>query len=362
MTVIDRYIGKKFFITFFSILFAFILVFSLIHWVDHSSKYSKADIETILRFYINYVPQIINLVIPVCGLLTGLITFSNLGKYNELVALQVSGVSRRRYIMPALVICFIISTSLFFFNEYVLIDSNKKRVQIEKVEILKRKMPSKGVKTNVIFYLDETTIANIGRIDIDEQKLERTSIQYFEPDMKTITKRIDIANGTWTDSTEWSFIDVFVRTFDDDRIVVQSHDTLQFSDNSFKPIDFAEPRFRADRVDRFLTLNELINFANKRKAFGQTTERVDYEIYNCFFGPLSVFFMAFIGSILGSMIRKGSVIIYFLLCVIICLIYMVIVIMGKVFAQDNTIPAFLGASLPHLVTLLILSYLVNKKA
>ena len=363
MKVIDLYIGKRFFSTFFTILFVFILVFSLIHWIDHSGKYAKADVGAILRFYLNYTPQIINLVIPVCGLLSSLLTFSNLGKYNELVALQVSGVSRRRYILPALTLSFLISTALFFFNEYVLIDANLERDRIETVEIYKKTPKKKGEKRNVLLNTKNNGIIFAGNVHIDKGIMAPFNIQYYTNDRTRVIKRIDADSVLWNDSTGWVLKDAYVRHLNADTILSTEYKKhLQIEETSFSPKDFEEPVFRPDRVDKFLTLKELRNFSEKRASFGQTTYHVDYEIYNAFFAPLSIFFMTFIGSILGSMFTKGSVIIYFLACIIICLIYMVVVIIGKVLAQNNEIPALLGASLPHLATLCVLTFLVNKKS
>ena len=363
MKVIDRYIGKRFFINFFGVLFAFIIVFSMIHWVDHSGKYAKADIFTILSFYINYTPQIINLVIPVCGLLAGLLTFSNLGKYNELVALQVSGVSRIRYLLPALIISFIISVTLFFFNEFVLIDSNIKRQHIEQVEILKRSPKKKGIETGVLLNSLNNSIIQIGKVNISKGIITDFNIQFKSDSSEQIVKRIDADSVIWTDSTRWVLKNAYVRFMENDSVIsIRKHDSLSILETSFSPKDFEEPKFRPDRVDRYLTLKELTHFSEKQALFGQTTYQVDYEIYNTFFSPLSIFFMAFIGSILGSMFTKGSAIIYFLACIIICLMYMVIVIMGKVMSQNNEITPFLGASLPHITTFFVLLMLSNKKA
>lgn len=363
MKVIDRYIGKRFFINFFGVLCAFIIVFSMIHWVDHSGKYAKADITTILSFYINYVPQIINLVIPVCGLLAGLLTFSNLGKYNELVALQVSGVSRSRYLLPALIISFLISIALFFFNELVLIESNIKRQHIEQVQILKRNAKVKGIKTNVLLNSLNNSIIQIGKVNISKGVITDFNIQFKSDSTEQVIKRIDSDSVIWTDSTHWVLKNAYTREIEHDSVIsVLKSEKLSIEETGFKPNDFEEPKFRPDRVDRYLTLKELKHFSEKQSLFGQTTYQVDYEIFNTFFSPLSIFFMAFIGSILGSMFTKGNAIFYFLGCIIICLMYMVIVIMGKVMSQNNEISPFLGASLPHITTFLVLTFLMNKKS
>jgi lipopolysaccharide export system permease protein len=360
--VIDYYIGKRFFLNFFLVLGTFILIFNLIHWVDHTGKYAGAPMDKILLFYLYNIPQVINLVIPVAGLLAALITYSNLGKYRELIALQVAGVSKIRYMMPALILSFIFSFLLIFMNELFAIELNNERQYIERVEILGKRPLDKKVMKDLLFKISNDDIVQIGRVDFREEKLYKFNLQTIEN--RKVIERIDADTVTWNSETrKWILRNPILRKISEDSVEsMQKLDSLELKKLVFSLKDLKEPKFKPDRLERYMTLKQLRRFAEQRKTFGETTYHVDYEIYNAFFGPFSIFFMSFIGAALGSMFTRGGVMLYFLLTIIICLIYIVIVVVGKIMSQSNTISPFFGAMLPHLITLLVLLFISNKKA
>ena len=136
MNIIDKYIFKRYIYMFFFILLSFIFIFIIINWIDNNDKFvrNNAPLKIVLKYYYYNIPYVINIVISVCSLLAALLTFSGFGKYNELIALQVSGVSRIRIVSSVLISAFVISVLLFFFNEYVTVPFNKKRLYTYDVE------------------------------------------------------------------------------------------------------------------------------------------------------------------------------------------------------------------------------------
>jgi lipopolysaccharide export LptBFGC system permease protein LptF len=94
---------------------------------------------------------------------------------------------------------------------------------------------------------------------------------------------------------------------------------------------------------------------------GQSTNIVEFEIYNAYFYPLSIFFMTFIGAIMGSIYRRGGIMIFFFLCVFLCLVYVTIMAIGKILGHSNVITPLTGALLPHILSILILSVVYIRK-
>jgi lipopolysaccharide export LptBFGC system permease protein LptF len=188
------------------------------------------------------------------------------------------------------------------------------------------------------------------------------TIQYFNDSLRVL-KRVDASTIVW-DSTKWVLNDVQLRERDLEKQVnfsYQKRAKLTLPDLTFIPSDLEEKKFLAGRIERYLTLEELENYSAKLTSFAQPTFIVDYEIYNALLFPFAIFFMTFIGALLGSISNRGGTMVYFFICLLICLVYISIIVLGKIFGQANTISPMLGALLPHLVTSFVLFALAFRR-
>ena len=330
-----------------------------------NDKYTKqgADAFTILKYYYYHVPFVVNVVIPVVSLLSALLCFSNLGKYNELIVMQSAGVGKLRIILPALMAALSISVLLFFYNEYIGVDYTIKKYYVKDVEIYKEQPQNIDYRYNDIFTYKNNSVVQISELNIAERNLFNISVQYFSDSSLTVLKRIDADSAYWNEDNQLIYKNAHLRVKKHDNDTAYNHtfyETFIDSVIDVKAEDFIEKRFEAGKMERFLTLEELKEYSRKHASFGKKTSLVDYEIYNVYFFPLSIFFMTFLGAVIGSVHTRSSVMIYFILCIFICLIYIAIVIIGKILGQKDTIPPIAGASLPHLVTVLILLILSRR--
>ena len=187
------------------------------------------------------------------------------------------------------------------------------------------------------------------------------NIQYFSSS-DILIKRIDADTVKWVEGRGWKLEKPLIRNIKEKKAKInyKKLDTLFIEELDFSPDDFVEKEFKPGKMERFLTLKEMNRFAKKQTEFGQVTYIVDYEIFNTYFYPFSIFFMTFIGSMLGSIYSRGGLMGYFFLCIFFCLIYITIIIVGKVLGQSNSIPPLIGALLPHIITSIVLIFLTRK--
>jgi len=103
--IIDLYVAKKLIFTFFMVFTSLILVFYIItimELIDDVVENNVAFVR-IFEFIYYHTPEIISFALPVSVLTAVLLTFSMMSKNNELVAVQVSGISLYRLTLPAMV-------------------------------------------------------------------------------------------------------------------------------------------------------------------------------------------------------------------------------------------------------------------
>lgn len=350
--IADRYILKRYLFTFFFITISLLFVMTIFNWIDYNDKFTKnhAPASLVLEYYIYMQPYFLNIIVSVCALLAALMSFANLSKFNELIALQAGGVSRMRMIVPVLVAAIFISIGMLAFNEYITVAASSKKDYIFNELVLKKKV-MKDTRNRLIQRFRHDGLIYIDTYHTRDTVMTGVIFQYITDDM-AFTKRIDADSVIWQND-DWVLKNARIHTHatpDDSVFSFNQYSQYRLADFQLTPADFEMKLFRPGKIDRFNTIPEMLDYAEKLAFFGQPTFIVDYEIYNALFFPFSIFFMTFIGAILGSIHSRRGLMLYFFICLFICLLYIIVIVVGSVLGQNNTISPFLGALLPHLLT------------
>jgi len=101
--------------------------------------------ELIMYFSMNILP----IALPLAILLSSLMTFGNLGEFNELTAIKSSGISLLRVMVPISIWVFVCTIGLFYFNNYVVPFANLKAYSL--LYDLRQKKPSLDLKPGVFY-------------------------------------------------------------------------------------------------------------------------------------------------------------------------------------------------------------------
>ncbi len=110
MKLVDKYLLKEHMITVAYCLAAFTMMFVVADLFGHLSKFlqAKTPLHLVIRYYLFFVPSIVEYLLPASLMLATLYTLWQLTRNNELTALQASGVNLYRIILP------FIGAGLFF--------------------------------------------------------------------------------------------------------------------------------------------------------------------------------------------------------------------------------------------------------
>lgn len=111
-------------LTFFIVLFILILQFLFMYIDELIGKGLELKImaELLYHFSLTFVPM----ALPLSILLASLMTFGNMGEFNELTALKASGIPLRRIMRPVIIIVAVLSVVSFFFSNNIQPYSYKK--------------------------------------------------------------------------------------------------------------------------------------------------------------------------------------------------------------------------------------------
>ena len=123
LLVLRSFIGP-FILTFLLVIFILVMQFLFRYINDLIGKGLEFGIISEFMLYLS--TTMVPMALPLALLMAALMTFGNLGEFNELTALKSSGISLQRIMMPLIVLTLVISIGAFFFSNYVLPVANLK--------------------------------------------------------------------------------------------------------------------------------------------------------------------------------------------------------------------------------------------
>lgn len=133
MKLLDRYIFKKFFSTFFVVLTIVTLVIIIIHAAENVSSFKKHHLSfyQVFNYYCVLIPYIVNLLAPIIVFWTTIWVTTRLAKRSEIIALLSGGIGLHRIITPYIIIALLLTGANFYLTGWLLAGANKARVQFE---------------------------------------------------------------------------------------------------------------------------------------------------------------------------------------------------------------------------------------
>ena len=123
LLVLKSFLGP-FLLTFFIVVFVLVMQFLFKYINDLIGK--GLEFKIVGEFMLYLSTSMVPLSLPLALLMAALMTFGNLGEFNELTALKSSGISLQRIMMPILILTILLSIGAFFFSNYVLPVANLK--------------------------------------------------------------------------------------------------------------------------------------------------------------------------------------------------------------------------------------------
>lgn len=134
MTILDRYIIKKFLGTFFfslALFFTVAIIIDLVERVDDFVRSSAPLSLIISNYYLPFIPWIGAILFPLFVFIAVLFFTSKLAGQSEVIGMLGNSVSYYRLLVPYIVTSLFLAVVLYFANHYVVPYSNAKKLAFE---------------------------------------------------------------------------------------------------------------------------------------------------------------------------------------------------------------------------------------
>jgi lipopolysaccharide export system permease protein len=347
--ILPAYLMRIFLFNLVGLLVALLFIFIVVDYIGNLRTFQNARWSDIGLYYLNFLPWLAQTVLPIVGLLAGMLSIGYFAKNSELTASKAAGVSIGNLSLPLLALGLILSAASFYLSETILPRANERRT-----EIRERIMEGGSQKTSPAAYIPKEFRRNFYYFANNEAVYcfgeFRTVPQSTKNVWREIIRDHSIKERTWAQrllysDSSWHFVNGHTRVFYPDSSVIRSFDTLADTILTAPPADMIARIKRPEEMGYW----ELQGYIDKARRRG---EKVFMYIADLHF-KISYPFMNFIVILLAVAItaragRRGSAVL-FGIGLLLCFCYWFISQFSLAFAKNGDIPPLLGAWLGNLL-------------
>lgn len=277
MNRIDRYVSGLFWVSFIGGSLVFVTIFLAVDAMSTMVSHKDLSLTVLANYYLYYVPEIFNKLLPIACLLGVILAISAMNKANELVALFAAGMSLFRITLPLLMWVMVISGVAFFAMDRLGPTMNRKKNYILYNDIEKKPSMYSVVKTNKIWYRSKNAIFNIKTLSAQGDKAQSLTLYFFSPEwdlLQMITAdRVELGQQTWT------LFDGSVTLFTGNSSFPL---TSQFKTKKIAMGEDAQDLQSTGQTSDTLSQSELARFIERNKEAGLDTIRYEVDYHSKF--------------------------------------------------------------------------------
>jgi lipopolysaccharide export system permease protein len=360
MKIIDRYILKKFFVTFFFCLVALTVLVVIIDLSEKTDDLSKTSlpIKTIITdYYFGFIPRIDAMLFPLFIFIAVIFFTSKMAARSEVIAILSSGVSFRRFLLPFIIGGLVFTTLLWWTNQYILPPANQKwaTFNAKYIDFNYGGYVNTATISNKYFKLDSFSYAGVRYYDTVSRTGTNFFIQRFNK--TNLVYNLRAQTISWDTATKkWRLDNVIERNIKGLHQQVKESSTKQMNFN-FKPRDLQRDDYMKDKM----TTPELNEFIQLEKIRGsENVNSLILEKQNRNANPVSVLILTIIGATIASRKIRGGSGFHLAIGVLICVLYILVGRFAAVFSLKANFNPVVAAWLPNVAFGLLAWYLYRR--
>ena len=362
MKIIDRYILKKFLVTFLFCLIALTILVIIIDLSERTDDFAKTGLSAgyiITHYYFGFVPRIDAMLFPLFIFIAVIFFTSKMANQSEIIAILSSGVSFRRFLLPYFVGGILLSGLLWWTNQYVLPGANEKWATFNSkyIDFNYGAYQNTSTISNKYFKLDSFSYAGLRYYDTTSRTGNNFFIQKFN---KTkLVYNLHAQQIRWdTAVNKWKLTNVVVRNINGLRMNLQEIPEMQMNFN-FKPRDLQRDDYTKDKLTT-PELNEYIRLEKLRGSENVNSLILEKENRNA--NPVSVLILTIIGATISSKKIRGGSGFHLAVGVLICVLYILVGRFSSVFSLKANFNPIVAAWLPNVVFGILAWFLYRRAA
>ena len=362
MKIIDWYITKKFFTTFFFCLIALTAIVIIVDLSEKTDDFAKTGLSAkaiITQYYFGFLPRIDAMLFPLFIFISVIFFTSKMANRSEIIAILSTGINFGRFLRPYIISGFLFTAFLWWCNQYVLPPANEKWANFNSkyIDANYGGYVNTSVINNKYFKLDSFSYAGLRYYDTTNKSGGTFFIQRFHN--TKLVYNLRAMNINWDTATKkWRLNNVEQRWINGLHEKLKDTSVMQMNFN-FKPRDLKVDDYMKDK----LTTPELNDFIKLEKIRGAgDVNSLLLEKNNRNANPVSVFILTIIGACIASRKIRGGSGFHLAIGVMICVLYILVGRFASVFALKGNFNPIIAAWLPNVVFGILAWYLYRRSS
>lgn len=355
LSIIDKYILKRYLVTFAVMLLLFIPIGIMANLAEQIGKMidNEAPLNEILIYYLNFTIYIGNLLFPIFLFLSVIFFTSKLANNTEIVAILSSGVSYGRFLRPYLIGATIIAVIMFFMTMFIVPQASIGFNEF-KFKYLKRGKQDR-ITNNIFNQLNESDFIYVSSFDPARQLGHNFTYERFNEDNK-LDFKISAVNIRWVEKdSNYRLTSYVKRKMVGDSAIIDSKrrlDTIfSFKIDDLTPVSYVAETKNLFELDQFIA-------DQKRKGASNINTYILVK-YKRWALPLAAFILTIIAVAVSSVKRRGGMGVNLAFGILVAFVF---IFFDKVFgtlAEQSGFSPLLAVIIPNILFGVLAFYLLQ---
>ncbi len=347
MKILDRYILKKFLISYLFVALILVAVIVVIDITEKSDDFLEHQLTflQIARYYLDFIPWIANLITPITVFIATVFITSKMAGHTEVVAILSSGVSFHRMLVPYIIGAVLIAAVSFYLNGWLIPNSDKSRVAFL-VEYTRK--PFNFSQNNIHVKVAPESYMYLRNYNNNSKVGHQFTLETVRDN--EMYQKLTARRVVWNEELEkWKVQDWTLREFDGRNEYISSGKVLDTLLN-ITPKDFESSVY----MEQTLTIDELNSTIALLKSRGaDNVETYVVEKYMRYMSPFAIIILTFIGVIVSARKSRGGVGFQIALGFLIAFIFIICFMLSREFAIKSVVSPLLGVWMPNIFFTLV---------
>jgi len=356
LTIIDRYIIRKFLGTYVFTLALFMIITIVFDVTEKLEDFIDSHVSLyniVFIYYLNFIPYFAIMFTPLFLFVAVIFFTSRLASNSEIVAILNSGVTFRRMLVPYFLSALLITVCNIYANHWLLPVANKTRIGFENTYI---NNPWNSSGSNIHMQVDKGLFVYMQSYNYADSTGYKFSAEKFVNG--NLIYKIKSDRVVWdSPSQKWRIKNFTVRQIGKMNESLYSGKDTVIAYN-FSPKDFGR------KIGEIETLNakELNDVIAEEKLKG-ADDIAFYEIqkYKRTAFPFAIFILTLIAVSLSSRKVRGGIGLHIGLGIALSFTYILFQQFSVTFSTNGNLPSWMGVWIPNFI-FLIIGLLLYKRA
>ncbi|MFM2213798.1 MAG: hypothetical protein RL427_1061 [Bacteroidota bacterium] len=356
LKIIDRYILKRYLVTFFVMLLMFIPIGIII---DVSEKVNKmienhVPFSKIAQYYLDFTIYFANLLFPIFLFLSIIWFTSKLASNTEIIAVLSSGISFTRFLRPYIIGATIVSLLALVMSIYLVPNASAGFKNFRYTYLIGNGVSEMRDNTDVFRQISKDEYLFVSNFQEASKMAFNFTMEKFENDQ--LKYKVNASRIKWNpvkkNYTLYNYSKRKVGVLGDILETAEMKDTVfNFDIEDLTPVVY---------IAETLNLRDLNHFIEKEKARGSSNINVYLVVlYKKYSIPVSAFILTIIAVAVSSMKRRGGMGMNLALGILIAFSFVFFDKIFGVLAEKSTMPPIIAVWIPNVVFGILAVYLLR---